>query len=98
MTKAYHLELEEQNGEQEYSYDFLIYAKDEEEARVIAQNYAQTFYGEDDDAGKEIEDNVYEFLCGCIIVEIKGFYETTKELFIEHILTRYSINLPQSEN
>ena len=28
----YHMELEERNGEQEYSYDFLIYAKGEEEA------------------------------------------------------------------
>ena len=58
----YHMELEERNGEQEYSYDFLIYAKDEEEAWEIARNYARTFYGEDDYAGNETENNVFEFM------------------------------------
>ncbi|MGO9138466.1 MAG: hypothetical protein ACLP9S_10885 [Syntrophales bacterium] len=31
-------------------------------------------------------------MCGCIIVEIRGLYQTTKDMFIEHMLFRYSIN------
>ncbi|MEN6319770.1 MAG: hypothetical protein ABFD82_13560 [Syntrophaceae bacterium] len=92
MPKLYHMELEEHNGEQEYSYDFLIYAKNEEEAWQIARNYARTFYGEDDFAGKEPDTNVFEFMYGCIIVEIKGLYETTKDIFMEHMLFRYTLN------
>ena len=92
MPKLYHMELEERNGEQEYSYDFLIYAKDEEESWEIARNNARTFYGEDDYVGEETENNVFEFMHGCIIVEIKGLYETTKDMFVEHMLFRYTLN------
>jgi len=89
--KLFHMEMEEINGEQEYSYDYLIYAGNEEEAWEIAKSYARTFYGEDEYAGEEMENNVFEFMHGCISVAIKGLYETTKNMFIQHMLCRCTL-------
>jgi hypothetical protein len=85
------MEMEEQNGEQEYSYDYLIYAENEGKAWEIARNHARTFYGNDDHPGRETEDNVFEFMHGCPVVAIKDLFETTESMFVQHMLCRNSL-------
>ena len=81
--KTYHYTLEERNGEQEYSYQYLIHAKDKDEALEIAEDYAKTFY---DDEGVELDEDTYYFFGGEIAVTIDLLVEKSKEDFIDDIM------------
>jgi hypothetical protein len=94
--KYWHMTLEERNGEQEYSYDYLIRADKAEEAWKIARRLAAGWYGEDEDGNPEGslvdgEDRVYEFPGTWILVSIDYFGRTKKGEFIEYMLNRYMI-------
>lgn len=80
--KYYHYTLEEVNGEQEYSYDYLIESGCYEEAVEIAEIHASTFYGDD----AEKCDGSYVFFGGALCVEVRSVIETTKEAFIKSML------------
>ena len=86
--KYYHYTLEEINGEQEYSYDHLIEAANLEEAKVIANTHASTFYC---DESEEVYDGSYVFFGGAICVEIKSVTKTTKEGFVRDMLQRATL-------
>ena len=86
--KYYHYTLEEINGEQEYSYDYLIEAESLEEAESIANTHASTFYC---DEPEEVHDGSYAFFGGAICVEIDSITETTKEGFIKDMLRRVTL-------
>ena len=86
--KCYHYTLEEINGEQEYSYDYLIEAESLEEAEAIANTHAGTFYC---DEPEEVYDESYAFFGGAICVEIGSITETTKEGFIKDMLRRATL-------
>jgi len=88
--KYYHLQLEEINGEQEYSHDSLIVAENMKDAKEFARQHARTWY--DDETVKETEPGVFEFFHGCIIVRIMELSETTREKFIERLLSVMTLN------
>lgn len=98
-TKPYHLRLEEHNGDRSYYYDYLIYAKDREDARGIAEEYASDFYG---DGGVKVEDDYWEFDCGAIAVEIETLREVSEAEYvriffdISHVLNPHGAKLPES--
>lgn len=99
--KTYHFQLEERCGEKEYTYDFLLIAKDEKEAWEYAKDYASRFYGEDEDGNPEGElvefactrkgETTYEFNGGEIWVSISYLQETTMVNFIKNLLLRYTL-------
>ena len=62
----YEFQLEETNGEQQYNYDCLIRAKNQEEADTIADTYARIFYG----SYSHTDGYIHYFLGGAVAVEI----------------------------
>ena len=96
--KSYHFRLEEHNGERSYSYDYLIYAKDENDAHRIAREYASDFYG---DGGVKVEEDCWEFDCGAIAVEIERLQEMAESEYarmffdIGHVLNPHGAKLPK---
>lgn len=97
---TFHFRLEEHNGERSYYYDFLIYAKDGDEASEIARNYASHFYPDPVSQDDDIE-NRWEFDCGAIAVEIDVLREMSESdyaaMFFNspHILNPHSANVPK---
>lgn len=85
--KYYHGQLEEKNGEQEYSYDFLIKPKSFVEAQVRMELEASQFYG----SNSKKEDDGYFFESAGIYIEVKCFAQTTKAKFVKNMLQRYEI-------
>jgi len=85
--KYYHFKLEEINGEQEYSYDYLIEAASLSQAAEIAEAYAGSFYNDK----PEIIDGGYIFFDGTIAVEVASVIETTKEDFVQNMLREKTI-------
>ncbi|MBN2569839.1 MAG: hypothetical protein JXB42_10465 [Deltaproteobacteria bacterium] len=83
--KYYHYTLEEINGEQEYTYDYLIETENLEQAIAIANKHAGTFYL---DKPEEVCDGNYVFFGGAVCVEIKSVTETSKEDFVKDMLQR----------
>lgn len=98
--KTFHFRLEEHNGERSYYYDFLIYAKDGDEASTIAREYASRFYpdpvSQDDD-----NENRWEFDFGAIAVEIDVLREMSESdyaaMFFDssHILNPHEAIIPK---
>lgn len=86
MKKYYHCVIKELNGEQEYSYDYLIEAKNFAEANKAAEAYAGKFYNDK----PYVCDGGYVFF-GTISVEVESIMETTKDNFIKDLLYRYTL-------
>ena len=93
IDKTFYFKLLERNGEQEYYYDYLIYAKDHEEAYQMADKYARNFYSDCD----EKEEEYYLFDGGGLACRIEILHEMSKEDFVNmvvgsQLLTRERIN------
>lgn len=58
----------EYNGDKEYYHDFMVYAKNEKEARDVMNAQARTWY---DGHSEKIDTGRYEFEYGGIIVEVE---------------------------
>jgi hypothetical protein len=85
--KYFEMGFTEYNGEQEYSYDFLIAAQTKEEADKKAIDYIQAFYSN----GKWIEPDLCEYDGGCITVRFDHLWKTTKNEFVNKMLEKWSI-------
>lgn len=81
MKRYYHCVVKEINGEQEYSYDYLVEAENLTEAKRIAAVFARRFYSDT----PVISDDGYIFF-DTIWVGVESLTETTKEKFIEDII------------
>lgn len=94
--KLYKFRLEELNGEQEYTYDHLLYAESQEVAQRMAHEYARTFYEDDGPDWTEVNDGslVYFFIGGAIAVEVGFVSITTKEEWQEWMFNRSLLNEP----
>ena len=88
MSKYFEGTLEEHNGEQEYTYTYLIEAKDLDEAKTKWKQFCSEWYED----GKEIEENIFEFPYGAPMVINKGVWEVDREEFIQMLVNRYSIS------
>jgi hypothetical protein len=88
--KYFHGQLEERNGEQEYTYDYLIKATSLEKAKERLILEAEQFYGSDAEKIDDGNDGFF-FFGGAIYVEVKSIGQTTKAQFIKNILHRYGI-------
>lgn len=84
-------ELIEHNGEQEYSYDYIIEADNLKEAENILDGHAKTFY---DDKDVESDNEGYCFFGGALFVAIGTVHPTTKEEWLEEMFRQ---NLLQKE-
>ena len=80
MKKLFECTFTEYNGEQEYSYEKLVYAKDVGEADEILLDYLEHWY-EDEDV--EAIERGHEFFGGAIIVCMGSVIPTTKKAFME---------------
>ncbi len=80
--KYFLVELTECNGEQEYSHNIIIESENEESARIDAENYAKTFY--DDDNVTE-DDGMCFFFNGSINVCIDSITEMSMEDIKEYL-------------
>ncbi len=85
--KYYRYDLEEINGEQEYSYNYLIEAENHKEAIEIAERHAGSFY----DDRPEIIDGSYVFFDGEITTKVGEVSETTKEDFVHDMLREVTL-------
>jgi len=88
MKKYFEGTLEEHNGEQEYSYSYLIEAEDFDEAEMKFKELCLEWYGE----GEETEEGVYEFGFSAPMVINKGVRKIDKDEFIRNLVERYSIS------
>lgn len=79
--------IEEINGEQRYSYDYLVKASSFRKAQSLADNYAKSWYGE----SSHKEDGWYMHLDGTIAVRVRYVVPVTVEEFLKEILTRFTI-------
>lgn len=86
--KTYKFTLTERNGEQEYGYDYLVYAETFETAQAKMNHCAEQWY---DDPDVKLVDDHYEFFGGCIFVTIDSGYECTEKEFVDGLLVRYSL-------
>ena len=87
--KYFKLTFTEINGEQEYTYNYLLKAKDRLKAESAALKFLSGWY-DDDEAEVTWPDNV-EFFCGCIIVNDISIEETTVEQFTQDLIQRYTV-------
>ena len=76
--------IEERNGEQKYSHDIIIEAKDETEALILAENIARCWY--DSDYSQE-EDWIF-FHIG-VAVKVEYVTPVTPEEFFERHIHVY---------
>jgi hypothetical protein len=90
-VKTYHLILEETNGEQEYTYHFLVYAKDKQEGNQVAVRHAKAFYSGNVEEIKDGDLSYFEFFGGQIVISIVSLEETTEKQYLEEVLARESI-------
>jgi hypothetical protein len=88
--KTFYAEIKELNGEQEYSFDYLIYAVTKSDAVVVAEGMARTWYSEDEDDVEEV-DGCYEFFGGLLIVSVVELKEMTEGEFVDRLLNRYTV-------
>ena len=87
--KYYHGILEENDGDHEHHYDYLIKEKSLEAARQRLRVEAESFYGSDvRRVGNESEGQVFEFFGGTIRVSADSIGQTTKAQFIKHMLQK----------
>jgi hypothetical protein len=86
----YEFTLEEHHGETHYYYDAVLYAKSQEDAERLADNYASTFYGEPTHVDHEDGGHpAYHFNYGAIIVHIDGpVRRTTKKAYQERVFAK----------
>ena len=86
----YHLTLEEINGEQEYSYDYLVVAPSMKAAEQIAETQTRSFYS-DEHATKN--DGWFEFFGGSIAVRVFALTKTTKAAFVKRMTAARTLRL-----
>jgi hypothetical protein len=96
----YQMRLEERNGEQEYSYDYLIVADSYEEAWAVACDFASKWYGEDEDGNGlgvlvDGEDGTYEFCGGSIWVKVAALGEAYRAKFVADLISKFTIKYPK---
>jgi len=77
--------------EMEHIYDTLILARHEEEARLIADGYMQKYYDGSYEPVK-VDERTYQFDNGNFVVQLYKLEETTKEAFIQQMLSRHILN------
>jgi len=83
-TDLYSVQLEETNGEQEYSHDLLIKAGNDHEAWHQAHHIARHWYaGEGKNVSQEPGQQEYTFFGGARAVRIARVEETTRKEWLE---------------
>lgn len=80
--KYFLVELTEYNGEQEYSHNIIIESENKESAKIDAENYAKTFY-DDDDVTED--DGMYFFFDESINVCVDSITEMLMEDIKEYL-------------
>lgn len=90
IKKYFEGSLRERNGEQEYSYTYLIEAKDQEEAEMKFKELCAGWY--DDDEAEWIEDGrVIEFGCGTLIIENMGVNPVDRDEWVKNLIDLYTL-------
>jgi len=90
--KLFEVRTTEHNGEQEYSSSHLLAARDTGQARSLAREFFETWYedGKSRHADPENSDK-FEFLGGCIILEVDSIAEVDLEEWKQRQVELYSI-------
>lgn len=98
--KLYEVRATEYNGEQEYSQSKLLAAENTDEAWNSAREYFEKWYEDGDDKHADSDDpNRFEFIGGCIILEIDSITETTLEHWKQQQVHLHSIGkLPKTKS
>ncbi len=98
--KLYEVRATEYNGEQEYSQSKLLAAENTDEAWNSAREYFEKWYEDGDDKHADSDDpNRFEFIGGCIILEIDSITETTLEHWKQQQVHLHSIGkLPRTKS
>ena len=90
MKKLYEFTIEERNGEQEYTYDYITYAESIEEAETTADRIASKWYGDDFEGECDIEKDgewyIFYNSCSVCAIRVYSIGETTKEKWIEKMV------------
>jgi len=97
--KLYEVRATEHNGEQEYSSSHLLAARDINHAKKLARGFFAKWYEDGADSRPDPDDpDRFEFMGGCIILEIDSIMETTLEDWKERQAQLYSIgSLPKAK-
>ena len=98
--RIFEIKTTEYNGEQEYSNSHLLAARNIDEARDSAREYFEKWYEASDDkhADPDYPDR-FEFVGGCIILNIDSITETTLECWKQQQVLLHSIGkLPRTKS
>lgn len=90
----FRFQIIELNGEFEYRYDYMVNAKDINEANEVMINTAKNFYPDKDAIEHNInaeEIGVAKFYWSTIFIKWDGPYKTTKKEFTNILLNQYWI-------
>ncbi len=98
--RIFEIKTTEYNGEQEYSNSHLLAARNIDEAWNSAREYFEKWYEDGDDKHADPDDpNRFEFVGGCIILEIDSITETTLEHWKQQQVLLHSIGkLPKAKS
>ena len=98
--RIFEIKTTEYNGEQEYSNSHLLAARNIDGARDSAREYFEKWYeaGDDKHADPDYPDR-FEFVGGCIILNIDSITETTLERWKQQQVLLHSIGrLPNTKS
>lgn len=86
----YRLSLTEYNGEQEYSYAYLLRANNQANANKEAKQFVSQWYNDPD--AEWTDTNTIEFFGGEIGVCIGAVVQTTKREFTKELVEHFTIS------
>jgi len=100
IMRIYEIRTTEYNGEQEYSNSHLLAARNMDEAWNSAREYFEKWYEDGNDKHADSDDpNRFEFIGGCIILEIDSITEITPEHWKQQQVHLHSIGkLPSTKS
>jgi hypothetical protein len=90
--KFFNIEIRIRKGEDVITRHYITQAEEEVKATAIAHDYFKDYYGE----GEKLDEDSYEFDCGCAILEIRNVSETTMEIWQAKRLSERFIISPDS--
>ena len=89
--KLFEITATEYNGEQEYSHNYAVWAKDIDEATKITRQFFNDWYGDDgEDHTCDSDPDNFEYDNG-IVLHIYGIEEITKIVWMQRMIDRYTI-------
>jgi hypothetical protein len=84
--KLWHFTITEHNGEQEYTFDHLLYAETQGQATAEIRDWCKKWY--DDDTVENLGPDCWSFFSGQILLDLDHISETTEQEWKDQMFER----------